>query len=125
MEEGRRKEKEEIGEKKEGVEEKKREEGEEREMEQKGQVDAVVAFIIIGPSVLTYVLNSVALRHVAASTVAAFTYVQPIFTAGASYLLLHQAVNPHLWPAAALVFVGVWLVARKSPKILEGQTVAE
>jgi len=84
-----------------------------------------LAFIIIGPSVLTYLLNARALRHVHASTVAAFTYVQPIFAAIAAYFLLGHAVQARILPAAALVFAGLWLVARKEPKILEGQVVGE
>lgn len=86
----------------------------------------LVAFIIIGPSVLTYVLNAVALRHVASSTVAAFTYIQPVFTAVAQYVLLPGTVfNNNVWMAAPLVFAGVWLVTRKSPAVLQGQTVVE
>jgi len=84
-----------------------------------------VAFIILGPSVLTYVLNAVALRHVPASTVAIFTYVQPIFTAVAAYLLLGQVLDARIFPSAALVFAGVWLVARRKPKVLEGQLIGD
>jgi drug/metabolite transporter (DMT)-like permease len=84
-----------------------------------------LVFIILGASVLTYVLNTVMLRHVAASTVAAFTYVQPIFTAVASYLLLGETLPARILPAAALVFAGVWLVARREPKVLEGAVAAE
>lgn len=84
-----------------------------------------MAFIILGPSVTTYVLNTFALRHVPASTVAFFTYVQPIFTALAAWLLLGDRPNPAILPAALLVFSGVWLVARRKPKVLEGQLIGE
>ena len=84
-----------------------------------------LVFIILGASVLTYVLNNLMLRHVHASTVAAFTYVQPIFTAIASYLVLDEALPARILPAAALVFTGVWLVARREPKALEGAVAAE
>jgi drug/metabolite transporter (DMT)-like permease len=82
-------------------------------------------FIILGPSVTTYVLNAVALRHVPASTVAIFTYVQPLFTAAAAWLLLGQPLQARILPSAALVFVGVWLVARRRPKVLEGALIGE
>ncbi|MFO1535472.1 MAG: DMT family transporter [Thermoplasmatota archaeon] len=82
-------------------------------------------FIILGPSVTTYVLNSLALRHVPASTVAIFTYVQPIFTAVAAYVVLGQGLDPRILPSAALVFAGVWLVARRKPKVLEGALIGE
>jgi drug/metabolite transporter (DMT)-like permease len=82
-------------------------------------------YIILGATVLTYVLNTRVLRHVPASTVAIFTYVQPIFTAVAAYLILGAALEWKVLPAAVLVFAGVWLVARQKPKVLEGQTVVE
>ncbi|MEK6976294.1 MAG: DMT family transporter [Candidatus Thermoplasmatota archaeon] len=82
-------------------------------------------YIIIGASVLTYTLNTRVLRHVPASTVAIFSYVQPIFTAIAAYFVLGAELEWKVLPAAALVFGGVWLVARKQPKILEGQTVVD
>ncbi len=82
-------------------------------------------FIIVGASVITYVLNTRVLRHVPASTVAVFTYVQPIFTAVAAFFILDAALELKVLPAAALVFAGVWLVARRAPKILDGQVVAD
>src|ERR1051326_5738383 len=81
-------------------------------------------YIIVGPSVLAYLLNARVLRHVPSSTVAIFTYVQPIFTAVAAYLILDAPLQWKVLPAAALVFAGVWLVSRKDPVILEGETVA-
>jgi len=84
-----------------------------------------VAFVVLGASVATYVLNTVALRHVPASTVAFFTYVQPVFTAVFAWLLLGQTLSLSILPAAGLIFAGVWLVARRNPKILEGELVGE
>ena len=82
-------------------------------------------YIVIGPSVLAYLLNARVLRHVPSSTVAIFTYVQPIFTAIAAYFVLAAPLQWKVLPAAALVFAGVWLVSRKDPKVLEGETVAD
>jgi len=82
-------------------------------------------YIIIGPSVLAYLLNARVLRHVPSSTVAIFTYVQPLFTAIAAYFILDAPLQWKVLPAAALVFSGVWLVARKDPPIIEGETVAD
>lgn len=86
---------------------------------------AWILYIIVGATVLTYVLNTKVLRHVPASTVAIFSYVQPIFTAVAAYFVLDAVLEWRILPAAALVFGGVWLVARRGPRILEGQTVVE
>ena len=74
---------------------------------------------------LTYVLSTRVLRLVPASTVAVFTYVQPVFTAVAAYLVLGAHLEWKVLPAAALVFAGVWLVAMRQSKLLEGQTVVE
>lgn len=82
-------------------------------------------YIVIGATVLTYALNTRVLRHVPASTVAIFSYVQPIFTAVAAYFVLDATLEWRVLPAAALVFAGVWLVARRNPKVVEGQTVVE
>ncbi len=82
-------------------------------------------YIIFGATILTYVLNARVLRHVPASTVAIFTYVQPIFTAVAAYFVLDAALEWRILPAAALVFAGVWLVASRDPGILEGETVVD
>ncbi len=84
-----------------------------------------VAFVVLGASVATYVLNTIALRHVPASTVAFFTYVQPVFTALFAWFLLRQELSLAILPAAALIFAGVWLVARKNPKVLEGELIGE
>lgn len=86
---------------------------------------AWILYIIVGASVLTYVLNTRVLRHVPASTVAIFSYVQPIFTAIAAYVVLDAGLEWKVLPAAALVFAGVWLVARSNPKVVEGQVVSD
>lgn len=86
---------------------------------------AWLAYIVVGATVLTYVLNAKVLRHVPASTVAIFTYVQPLFTAVAAYFVLGSGLEWKVVPAAALVFAGVWLVARKDPPVLEGKTVVD
>lgn len=84
-----------------------------------------LAFIVFGASVATYVFNTIALRHVPASTVAIFTYVQPVFTAIFAWILLDHRLSLAILPAAALIFAGVWLVARRNPKVLEGELIGE
>lgn len=90
-----------------------------------GESLAWMLYIILGATVLTYVLSARVLRHVPASTVAIFTYVQPLVTALAVFLILDTPLEWKVLPAAALVFAGVWLVARRQPKVIEGQTVVE
>lgn len=74
----------------------------------------VMAFIIVGPTVLTYVLNATALRTVSSSTVAVFIYIQPIFAALSAWYWLDEPLSWKLIPAAVLVFLGVGIVARRS-----------
>jgi drug/metabolite transporter (DMT)-like permease len=83
-----------------------------------------VVFIVLGPTVTTYVLNNVALSRVPSSSVAVFVYLQPLFAGLAAALILSERVTWRLVPAAALIFVGVWLVSRRRPKVLEGEPVA-
>jgi drug/metabolite transporter (DMT)-like permease len=83
-----------------------------------------VVFIVLGPTVTTYVLNNVALSRVPSSSVAVFVYLQPLFAGLAAALILSERVTWRLVPAAALIFAGVWLVSRRRPKVLEGEPVA-
>ena len=68
---------------------------------------AVVAFIIIFPTVGAYWLNVFALQRVESSVVSVFGYLQPVITAATAIPLLHERVSPRLIPAAALIFGGV------------------
>lgn len=86
---------------------------------------AWMLYIVVGATVLTYVLNARVLRHVPASTVAIFSYVQPIFTAIAAYIVLDAGLEWKVVPAAVLVFAGVWLVARRNPKSVQGPVAIE
>ncbi len=80
---------------------------------------ALVAYIVLGPTVATYVLNATALRRVSSSTVAVFIYIQPVFTTIFAWWLLGEELTWRLLPAAALVFAGVGIVARRSARAAE------
>lgn len=75
---------------------------------------AIVAFIILGPTVLTYLLNTTALRDVPSSTVAVFIYIQPVLTTILAWWLLDEPVSWTLLPGAVMVFAGVAVVAWRS-----------
>lgn len=68
--------------------------------------------IVLGPSLLSYLLNAWALQTLPASTVAVFVYVQPLVTAAASWWWLGQMPAWQLLPSALLIFSGVALVSR-------------
>ncbi len=72
-----------------------------------------MAFVIIGPTLMAYVLNATALRHVSSSTVAVFIYLQPPVSAIAAWWVLGILPSWKIVPAAALILAGVTIVARR------------
>lgn len=79
------------------------------------EVIGAIAFVVIGTTFLTYLFNVFALTQLRASTVSAFTYVQPLF--GILFALISG--KDHLTSikilAAAMVLLGVYL-SSKRPK---------
>jgi drug/metabolite transporter (DMT)-like permease len=75
---------------------------------------ADIAFIIIGVTFFTYLLNIVALKYVTASMVAIFIYLQPLIAMIHSIWLGRDTLNNLLVFCAVLVFSGVYLVSRKA-----------
>lgn len=71
-----------------------------------------LAFILVFPTILAYVLNTFALARVRASTTAVYIYLQPLIAGTAGVLLLEEDLPPTAVAAAILLFVGIWLVAR-------------
>lgn len=71
-----------------------------------------LAYIVIGPSILGYLLHGYAMRAVPASTAAAFVYVQPLLTGGLSAWVLGERLGWQVIVAAALIFAGVAVVIR-------------
>lgn len=70
----------------------------------------ILAYVILGPTVGTYVLNLVGLSRVASSTVAVFIYVQPVATVLMAWGLLDETLRIVHLVAGALVLAGVGLV---------------
>jgi drug/metabolite transporter (DMT)-like permease len=74
---------------------------------------ALVAYIVLGPTVGAYFLNLWALRRASSNTVAAFIYLQPLFAAiGAAVLLPGERLTPRTILAGAGIFTGLGLVLR-------------
>ncbi len=80
------------------------------------EVYAAIAFVIVGTTFLTYLFNVFALTQLKASTVSAFTYLQPLI----GILFALGTGNDNLSVikilAALLVLAGVYLASRK-PKV--------
>lgn len=73
----------------------------------------LVAFLVLVPTLFTYLLNAWALRLAPSSLVAIYIYVQPIATALFNILLGRGRPSSNVVVAALLVFVGIALVTRK------------
>ena len=70
-----------------------------------------VAFIVIGPTILAYLLNIWALRRASSNMVAVFIYLQPILTAlVAPRLLRGEAVTTRAAVAGLTIFTGLAVV---------------
>lgn len=78
-------------------------------------LDAIgaVAFVIMGTTFLTYLFNSFALIQLKASTVSAFTYVQPLIGIIFAVLTGKDMLTTPKVLAAALVFLGVYLASMR------------
>lgn len=77
-----------------------------------------LAYIVFGATILAYALNAVALRHVTASTVAVFVYLQPLITGLTAHRVLDSRPDWHAWVSAALIFAGIALVTREGTRRL-------
>ncbi|WP_106791530.1 DMT family transporter [Aquimarina sp. Aq78] len=75
-------------------------------------------FVVIATTFLTYLLNIFALRHLRASTIAAFIYLQPLLAISFAMLMGADSLNPVKIISAVLVFLGVYLVTKPPKKVI-------
>lgn len=72
---------------------------------------ALVAYVVIFPTIVTYFLNIWALRRASSNVVAVYVYLQPVFTALVAPLLLEgEGLTPRGALAGLLIFAGVAMV---------------
>jgi drug/metabolite transporter (DMT)-like permease len=76
---------------------------------------AAAAWVVAVPTVLAYLLNTVALRQAESSQVAIFTYVQPLVAGVLAWIFAGERLTARTAVAAVLIFTGVALVQRASP----------
>ena len=69
-----------------------------------------MAYILLFPTVLAYLLNTYALARVSASTTAVFIYLQPFFASIGAWVVFRERLSPLALVAASLLFAGIWLV---------------
>lgn len=72
-----------------------------------------LAFILVFPTSLAYLLNAFALARLRASTTATYIYAQPLITGLASWYWLGEKVSRGMVVSGACIFAGIWLVARR------------
>lgn len=70
-----------------------------------------IAFVIIGTTFLAYLLNIYALKTVSSTTVSFYIYLQPLVATASAIILGSDQPNRHLFFAALLIFLGVYLVS--------------
>ena len=73
-----------------------------------------VAFVVVGATFATYILNPLALRRLRATTVGTFIYLQPVIAGIFAILMGIDSVNIIKIVAMILIFSGVYLVTYKS-----------
>ena len=77
-----------------------------------------VAFVILGTTFLTYLLNIYALRNLQASTVGAFAYAQPVIAISYAIYTGNDSLDVLKTVAFVLIMLGVYLVSKKKDKFL-------
>jgi drug/metabolite transporter (DMT)-like permease len=71
-----------------------------------------LGWVLLFPTVISYLLNTYALSKVAASTTATYILLQPLITCTGGVLILGESFLPGTGFAAAAILLGVWLVVR-------------
>lgn len=69
--------------------------------------------VVLFPTILAYYWNTWALARVEPSMVAVYTYLQPLIGAILAIFILGEAWKWRIFPAMALIFIGVFLATRR------------
>ena len=72
-----------------------------------------IGFVVLGTTFINYLLMLYALRHLRATTLSAFTYIQPIMGIMFALAVGADQMNANKWLAIAFVLVGVYLVTKR------------
>jgi len=78
-----------------------------------------VLFVTVGATFGTYLLNPLALKHLKASTVSTFIYIQPVIAGVFAITMGSDSITTVKLVASALIFSGVYLVTKKPKKNLK------
>ena len=88
----------------------------ERLLPEAGHVAAwwALAYTIVFPTIVAYLLNMFALARVRSSTAAIYIYGQPLVTGVASWATFGERPGPAMLLSGLALFVGIWLVSVRS-----------
>jgi len=75
---------------------------------------AAIAFVLIGPTFLAYLFNTYGLQYVRATTVSIYIYSQPVIATLVAVIVGQDSLTTLKILAASLVFVGVYLVSKRT-----------
>lgn len=75
-----------------------------------------IAYVVLGTTFATYLLNVFAIKTLKASTIGAFIYLQPLIGILFAIAVGADKINAMKIAAAALIFTGVYLVTRRTEK---------
>lgn len=75
-----------------------------------------IIYIIVGTTFLTYLLTTFSLRTLSAGTAGYYIYMQPFIATSIGILFYHEKFTLIKLIAALVVFAGVYLVIRPTPK---------
>jgi drug/metabolite transporter, DME family len=76
---------------------------------------ATLAFVAVVPTYLAYVFYSAGLRRVEATRAATVATVEPVVAAVAAFLMWNERLSPSAYACAAVVLLGVILMATAAP----------
>lgn len=75
----------------------------------------LLLYIVLVPTVFTYLTNAWALRHASSSNVAVWIYAQPTVAAALAWWILDETPTVRLGVATLLVFAGIAIVTLGAP----------
>ena len=76
-----------------------------------------MSFVVIGTTFLTYMLNVYALKKLPPTVIGSLTYLQPLITIIYAVITGNDILDSVKFFACILVFIGVYLVSKKSSKV--------
>ena len=78
-----------------------------------------ILFVVVGATFGTYLLNPLALKHLKASTVSTFIYIQPVIAGIFAITMGSDTITTVKLIATGLIFSGVYLVTKKPKQKLK------